>query len=1527
MGVFSGCSGLTSVAIPNSVTIIDDDAFNGCIGLTSATMPDSVTRIGCEAFSECISLTSVIIPDSVTIIDDGAFQYCSGLTSVTIPNGVTRIGGYAFYGCSGLTSVTIPDSVTGIDSWAFSGCIGLTSVTIPDSVTSIGSYAFIGCSGLEYAMIPTTLDQSLDGVFASSTTIVLYNPVQEVTLDADGGVVSPAVVSCRYGAAYGELPNATRMGYTFDGWMTADGHLVTNETIVTALDDHDLVAQWVANEYQVTFDAAGGVVDGGDGAMGASRLTTYDSAYGELPTASCEGYVFLGWFLGDVEVNADTVVKTASDHTLTAKWGIQVGNGIWVATICDGPITLGAPLVPPTSEVVIPVTVAGRPVVGITAEAFAGNDAVTGVLVPAYTSITNIEAGALGDIPLTVIVDDDGQYIPDVIAENVRKVVFANGVTRIGDNYFECGAMRSSRPTGCPNLESVDIAESVVRIGTNVFEAASALETEVRNSLVICDGWVLGLDDTEVVPPNLVIPEGVRGIAAGAFEGEYEIETVEVPSPLRFIGAGAFRDCTGLEDISLPEGVVAVDREAFRNCTYAQGLSLPATLEEIGAGAFANCTSLGGVTVPDGVADIGECAFSNCWRMMSVAIPASVTNVGVGAFADCRRLAGVTVPLGIGTMAELFPAAYDKIASVAVADGGLAGHEILPMEVGMFAGCAAMESLTLSEGLGAISDEAFVGCESITAFNLPGSVTNIGARAFKDLAQLTSIAISAGVTGLGAEVFSGCTSLSAVALPKGLTVLPDGAFAGCASLAELVVPEDVSSIGTGVFDGCALLRSVRFVGDHAPSCSATAYSGTDAALVTYVARGSMGWDGIPTSKSLPESWPVGTAHEITWWEPNRFMVDFVADGGNGVVTAQVEQVTGTTYMLPPDATRRGAVFGGWWTATDGGARVTPVTQVALTRPHTFYAHWTFNRYAVIFDANGGEGDMGAAEMTVATSASLPPCGFSRSGYVFVGWATDPEGEVAYANEAEVVDLAYDQNAAVTLYAVWDEHVWSLEEALWGASGEVEAVIDHVTDWTVDFGTTVDGVASVRSGAIDAAESGERTTSTLEAAVTGPGSGSFWWKVSCEEMDEDYGEWYDYAVFTIDGAEVARIAGDSGWQQVEYAVMGEGVHTLAWTFTRDDYDEPDAEWENAAWVGGFVWTPVPKELTLADAIFDGESGIEPTTGGDSVWTLDTTAGETALAACAKSGAVASGESSWIEVALSGEGTLAFKWNVMGGAYRGNPFAYAMVEVDGVQQTQEYATGGWKDETLTLEGSGTHTVRWTYLRTSSRTVEGDCAWIDGLVWTSSGVEPTDPIPEIAVDATPEAVTNAIEAAGFADAESVKAAIGGSAAEYGKFKEWAGSVKGAGSASGDVAAGEAAVVANTNAAVAFLLGAERLFENAPTIEIDDFAVVTSAPLSSGGGLGTNPTEVTVSVMVRDGKDAVQCAAERVKEMFEATTDIGDWDGGRAGTHDPTGHALPVAVEIAEPVAGDSGETMRFNVTPGDGTSPKAFLRVRVK
>ena len=163
-------------------------AFYGCSSLTSITIPDSVTIIGDYAFYNCSSLTSITIPDSVTIIGDYAFYNCSSLTSITIPDSVMQIGEYAFYNCSSLESITIPDSVTRIENDAFSGCSSLTSITIPDSVTSIGKSAFEGCTRLTSITIPS-VNTHLGYIFGASSYQYnnSYVPVSLRTVVVTGG--------------------------------------------------------------------------------------------------------------------------------------------------------------------------------------------------------------------------------------------------------------------------------------------------------------------------------------------------------------------------------------------------------------------------------------------------------------------------------------------------------------------------------------------------------------------------------------------------------------------------------------------------------------------------------------------------------------------------------------------------------------------------------------------------------------------------------------------------------------------------------------------------------------------------------------------------------------------------------------------------------------------------------------------------------------------------------------------------------------------------------------------------------------------------------------------------------------------------------------------------------------------------------------------------------------------------------------------------------------------------------------------
>ena len=158
--------------------VIGDYTFSGCSSLTSLTLPSSVTSIGGHAFEKCSGLTSLTLPSSVTSIGEFAFRYCSGLTSLTIPSGVTTIDYYAFADCRGLTSLTLPSSVTSIGGHAFESCSGLTSLTLPSSVTEIDWSAFERCNNLKECNC--LLDSDLETCLAYSHDDWTKIPVDEI---------------------------------------------------------------------------------------------------------------------------------------------------------------------------------------------------------------------------------------------------------------------------------------------------------------------------------------------------------------------------------------------------------------------------------------------------------------------------------------------------------------------------------------------------------------------------------------------------------------------------------------------------------------------------------------------------------------------------------------------------------------------------------------------------------------------------------------------------------------------------------------------------------------------------------------------------------------------------------------------------------------------------------------------------------------------------------------------------------------------------------------------------------------------------------------------------------------------------------------------------------------------------------------------------------------------------------------------------------------------------------------------------
>lgn len=131
-----------------TVTEVGDGAFYGCTGITSVTVPEGVRTCGLYAFRGCSSLKTVTLPNSMVSLQTAVFEGCSSLRSIELPDNLREMRLEVFAGCSGLTSIDIPDGVTCIERNAFSGCTSLVTVNLPDNLTSIEDDAFRNCSSL-----------------------------------------------------------------------------------------------------------------------------------------------------------------------------------------------------------------------------------------------------------------------------------------------------------------------------------------------------------------------------------------------------------------------------------------------------------------------------------------------------------------------------------------------------------------------------------------------------------------------------------------------------------------------------------------------------------------------------------------------------------------------------------------------------------------------------------------------------------------------------------------------------------------------------------------------------------------------------------------------------------------------------------------------------------------------------------------------------------------------------------------------------------------------------------------------------------------------------------------------------------------------------------------------------------------------------------------------------------------------------------------------------------------------------------
>ena len=167
---FYGCSNLSTIYLPNSITEIKSSAFQSCEGIKRIELPNNLRIIGVHAFDSCSSLKTIYIPENILYIEQEAFARCTSLETINIPKGISTISKSTFLGCKSLSQIIIPKGITTIDETAFSGCSVLSSITLSNTITNIKDTAFKDCVKLTAIHYSGTIEEWCTKKFSMPTT-------------------------------------------------------------------------------------------------------------------------------------------------------------------------------------------------------------------------------------------------------------------------------------------------------------------------------------------------------------------------------------------------------------------------------------------------------------------------------------------------------------------------------------------------------------------------------------------------------------------------------------------------------------------------------------------------------------------------------------------------------------------------------------------------------------------------------------------------------------------------------------------------------------------------------------------------------------------------------------------------------------------------------------------------------------------------------------------------------------------------------------------------------------------------------------------------------------------------------------------------------------------------------------------------------------------------------------------------------------------------------------------------------------
>ncbi len=733
----SGCNKVEEIVLPDTVSILEEEAFAGLMGMsrisvsednpyfvvsdnalyskdkkklywvspkeTEFRIPNGIEWISYYAFLEDSQVESVFISDEVNLAFDKGSAYslasnifgeCAKLKRFVVSDThlyyKTSEGALYSKDGKGLLLVpraqgkaifVVPEGITNIGSYAFWQCTGIREVVLPDSLLGIGAYTFGRCYGLQRAVIPDKV------TFIPYYAFIGCSSLQEIVL--------PETLSFIGGQAFDSCENLS--------------------SVVYAGDEVDEIR--LAIESGVKWEK--------------SSSTTVDATTDEA------------MFLWETN-NKGKVVIT----------GTKIKNS--------------------AVKIVIPNKIDGKTVEEIANRAFSGHERLRSVTIPETVRTIGEEAFWETSALEEIIVHKDNPnyrsadgnlynkeitYLYWVTADQVGAFVIPATVRGMDRKAFD----------SCKKITAIHI-QTNGKNPQDSFYIGTLFNDNFSQCTSLSAIWVDGdhpyYSSTDGV---LFTKDGKRLLAVPP---AYNVKNYKVPYNVQEIGGFSFSGCYKIETVTIPDGIATIELFAFMNCPSIKEVSVGHGLTEIGEKAFYYCDALEKVTLPSTLVYMDAWAMEGCYNLTELVLPVEDESLRKAFFYGEEWFGEQSAPGEAGTDTPTIPEQQPIIVPqpewllkqrvrkgttilfsyqvtednevIIMGFAQTAGKDknnrilTIPQQinempvVGIAEGAFAKVPLTqvsLPEGLLEIGKGAFYGC-NLSKLTIPASVVYIGQRAF-----------------------------------------------------------------------------------------------------------------------------------------------------------------------------------------------------------------------------------------------------------------------------------------------------------------------------------------------------------------------------------------------------------------------------------------------------------------------------------------------------------------------------------------------------------------------------------------------------------------------------------------------------------------------------------------------------------------------------------------------------------------------------------------------------------------------------